>query len=429
MDVPLIVLLVILLLLSAFFSATEAALQIITSNPLRLKTMAEPDTENLSECENPKIAKRARKVLKLVDRFEKVLSGILIGNNLVNIAAASIATILCTKWWGDWGPTLSTVILTVLVLLFGEITPKNLARKKPEKFAMSMLPLIDLFLVLFYPLILLISPITKLGSNTTETEEDLPETEEELITFIDEAEEEGELDPDQSELIRSAVNFDTAVVLDIMTSRVNMEAIDDEMTVKDIQGVFLNTGYSRLPVYHETEDNMIGILHEKDFMRLLLSGSSDYKAILQPIVYVPEQMKLSNLLDKLKRKKSHMALVADETGGIEGLVTMEDVLEELVGEIWDEHDDVEEDVSSVGQNEWLIQGESNLGDLFETLNIKVDEESFEATSVGGWVMEQLDRMPKIGDRFVFEGFLFRVTKLDHFTVEELRAKKIETKEQ
>ena len=405
-----ILVLILLLMGSAYFSATEVAL--MRSNRIRLKTLAgEGD-------------KRAALVLKFTEDFDKVLAGILIGNNVVNILSTSLATYLFTKIWGDWGGTISTVVMTVSVLIFGEICPKNIAKKFPEKFAMKSAPFLRLLLWILTPLNLFFSPFYKLSSRLFKGSQDASMTEDELITIIDEAEEGGGLNEDESELIRSAIEFNDVTVEEILTRRVDMAAVEDDMTIEEVQHVFIESGFSRLPVYHETVDNIIGILHEKDFMAHVISGGTEYLSILQEVLYVPETIKISVLLQKLKAAKTHMALVIDEGGGIEGLVTMEDILEELVGEIWDEHDEVEESFHRLNENEILVACQTNLEDLFEELEIQEDPDEFESTSVGGWVMEELGEVPDVGDWFDFKGYRFSVTKAEERRVVEILASKL-----
>ena len=406
----LVIALMILMIGSAYFSATEAAL--MRCNRIRLKNLAGEGN------------KRAALVLKFLDDFDKVLSGILIGNNLVNILSTSLATYLFTKLWGDWGVTISTVVMTVAVLIFGEICPKNIAKRFPEEFSMRTAWLLRLILVILTPLNWALSPFYKLSARVFKKQEDQSVTEDELITIIDEAEEGGGLDEDESELIRSAIEFNDVTAEEILTRRVDMAAVEDDMSVEEVQKVFLESGFSRLPVYHETIDNIVGILHEKDFMAHIIGGAKEYLSILQDVVYVPETIKISVLLQKLKAAKTHMALVIDEGGGIEGLVTMEDILEELVGEIWDEHDEVEEAFHRLNENEVLVACQTNLEDLFEELDIREDPDEFESTSVGGWIMEELGEVPDVGDWFDYQGYRFSVTKAEERRVLEVMAAKL-----
>lgn len=405
-----IIALIVLLIGSAYFSATEAAL--MRCNRIRLKTLAGEGN------------KRAALVLKFTEDFDKVLSGILIGNNIVNILSTSLATYLFTRLWGNWGVTISTVIMTVSVLIFGEICPKNIAKRFPETFSMKTAWLLQLMLWITTPLNWFFSPFYILSSKLFKGSEEQSMTEDELITMIDEAEEGGGLDEGESELIRSAIEFNDVTAEEILTRRVNMAAVEDDMTVEEVQAVFLESGFSRLPVYHETIDNIIGILHEKDFMAHIISGGKEYTSILQDVVYVPATIKISVLLQKLKAAQTHMALVIDEGGGIEGLVTMEDILEELVGEIWDEHDEVEEVFHRINEEEILVAGQTDLEDLFEELNIEKDPDEFESTSVGGWTMEELGDVPNVGDWFDFEGYRFSVTKAEERRVLEIMAAKL-----
>ncbi|MBC8542776.1 HlyC/CorC family transporter [Bianquea renquensis] len=408
-DIILIIVLGLLILMSAYFSATETAFS--SANRIRLKSMAGAGN------------KRAALVLKMSDNFDRLLSTILIGNNIVNIVATSLATVLFTRHWGDMGVTLSTVVMTVLVLIFGEISPKSLAKESPEKFAMFSAPILKVIMILLTPLNWLFMKWKKLLSKLFKNKDTQSMTEEELMTIVEEAEEDGGIDEHEGELIRSAIEFNDVSVQDILTHRVDLIAIDDEMSNEEIKEVFLNNGLSRLPVYKDTIDHIIGVLHEKDFMAFLNKGGTDYHSVIQQVLFIPENMKISNLLRSLQKSKTHLAVVVDEFGGTAGIVTMEDILEELVGEIWDEHDEVVETFQKLDEVTTLVNCSADLDDLFEVLDIKQDPDSFDSTTVSGWVMEELDRLPEEGDSFAFEGYQVTVMKVDDRRVAQIKVVK------
>ncbi len=408
-DIILIIALGLLILMSAYFSATETAFS--RANRIRPKSMAGAGN------------KRAALVLKMSDNFDRLLSTILIGNNIVNIVATSLATVLFTRHWGDMGVTLSTVVMTVLVLIFGEISPKSLAKESTEKFAMFSATILKVIMILLTPLNWLFMNWKKLLSKLFKNKDTQSMTEEELMTIVEEAEEDGGIDEHEGELIRSAIEFNDVSVQDILTHRVDLIAIDDEMSNEEIKEVFLNNGLSRLPVYKDTIDHIIGVLHEKDFMAFLNKGGTDYHSVIQQVLFIPENMKISNLLRSLQKSKTHLAVVVDEFGGTAGIVTMEDILEELVGEIWDEHDEVIETFQKLDEVTTLVNCSADLDDLFEVLDIKQDPDSFDSTTVSGWVMEELDRLPEEGDSFAFEGYQVTVMKVDDRRVAQIKVVK------
>ncbi len=405
-----IIVLGILVLGSAYFSGTEAALMSV--NRIRIKNAAGNGN------------KKASIVLKFIDKFDKVISTLLIGNNIVNILATSIATVLFTTYFPKYGVTLSTIVMTVIVLIFGEICPKSMAKQRPESFAMISAPLFKIIMWILTPLSLFFSPISKLAARLFKGKEMVSATEEELITMLDEVEEGGGLEADESELIRSAIEFNDVEVEEVLTRRVNMIAVEDDMTTEEVRDLFFEHGFSRLPVYHETIDNVIGILHEKDFMAHITSGGTEYLSLIKEAVYVPKSIKISALLKKLQQFKTHMAIVLDEGGGIEGIVTMEDILEELVGEIWDEHDEVEVMFQKINEDQWIINGAADMDDMFENLELLQDPDEFESTTVGGWLMEEMEDIPQEGQKFEFGGFVFTVSKADKRSVIEVVAKRL-----
>ena len=403
-SITMIVVLFLMVAFSAYFSATETAFTSL--NRIRLKSKADAGD------------RRAARTLALAEDYDRLLSTILIGNNIVNISASTLGTVLFTKHVGTaYGPAVSTVVLTVVILIFGEISPKSLAKEQPEAFAMFSAPILRLLMLILRPLNFLFAMWKRLLSLIFRHSADGGITEEELITMVDQAENEGGLDQDESELIRSAIEFGDLEVDEILTPRVDIVAVEDTDTMDDIAKAFAESGYSRLPVYHEDIDNIVGVIHEKDFHAARYHGHDDVSAIVSTVLYTTANTKISDLLRILQKAKAHMVIVVDEYGGTEGLCTMEDIVEELVGEIWDEHDEVIEEFKKEPDGSYLISCNANLTDLYDLFSIKGESDS---TTVSGWVMEEVGRVPEEGDHFVYENLDVTVTKVDHRRVLEIR---------
>ena len=396
----LIIALVFLVACSAFFSASETAFSSL--NQIRLKSRAEDGDAS------------AARVLAMAEKYDKLLSTILIGNNIVNIAAASIGTILFTRALGaERGATMSTIVLTIVVLIFGEVTPKSLAKEMPETVATAVSPMLNLLMVLFTPLTWLFSQWKRLlGHFVHSTEEDTI-TEGELMTMVSEAENDGELTDRESELIRSAIEFDDVEVEEILTPRVDVVAVEDNTSLDEVAQTFAESGYSRLPVYHDTIDNIIGVVHEKDFYLARLKKETSLEELVKPTLYTTGSTQISQLLRTLREQHHHLAVVVDEYGGTEGIITLEDILEELVGEIWDEHDEVEEDFEKLGENLYRVDCSVSLEDFMEFFDVELKSDS---VSVGGWVMEQLNRVPIKGDSFTAQNLEITVSDLSAYRV-------------
>ena len=394
-DFGIIVGIIICVMFSAFFSASETAFT--TLNRIRLKTEAEAGDS------------RAALVLSIAENYDKMLSTILIGNNIVNIASASLATIVFTHVLGDAGVSVSTAVMTVIVLIFGEISPKNLAKEHPEAFARFSAPFLRLLITILTPINFIFSQWKKLLNKIFKKKSDNRMTQEELKTIVDEAQSEGCIDEEKGELIRSAIEFDDLTADDILTPRVDIVGIDEECPFQEISDIFLKNTYSRLPVYSDSIDNIIGIVHEKDYFSAQKSGISDIKQVMKKVLYISRTVKISDLLRTLQKTKSHMAIVVDEFGGTEGLVTMEDIIEELVGDIWDEHDVVIDYFNQIDDHTYVINCSADLHDLFEEFDLG-DSDEFESASVGGWAMELLGKIPSVGDTFDFKGWHITVTK-------------------
>ena len=410
-----VILIIIFLLFSAFFSATETAFTSL--NRVRLKNRANDGD------------KRAKETLELSLDYNKLLSTILIGNNIVNIALTATATLLFIRLYGSYGPTISTVVTTVIVLVFGEISPKNLAKESPEKFAMFATPATRFFMVLFTPLNWLFGQLKVLLSKLFKISSDDGITEEEILTMVEEAETEGRIEADQSELIQNAIEFNELEAWDVITPRVDIVAIDVESTKKETAKIFAETGFSRVPVYDGDLDRILGILNQKDFHNYVDGSKETISDYIKPVIYVAGSMKAAVLLKRLQVNKSHMAIIVDEYGGTAGLVTMEDIIEELIGDIYDEYDAEESsDIIQLQDGSYRVMCNANVEKMFDYFD---EELELDVNTVNGWVVLQLDKLPESGDSFVYEtdGKIFRgkVTKADEKKAIEINLR-VENKE-
>ena len=379
-----------------------------TASKVRLTTMSDEGD------------KKAGKVLKLLNNYEKVLFTVLVGNNIVNIIATTLATLLFIAMMGDIGATVSTIVITVVVLLFGEISPKMLAKQHPEGFAKNVYGFLRACMFILTPITFILDGWKWLLSKIFRFPQTASFSEEELITIVETAENEGQLEKHESELIRSAIEFEDLDVRDIMVPRVNVEAVPEDATMEEIYKVFVESGYSRLPVYRDDIDTIVGILHEKDFSVLLHDGGTDIKPLIKKCIYLTQSIKISTALGMLQKEKIHMAIVVDEFGGTDGIVTLEDILEELVGEIYDEHDSEEEQIKKIDDHTYIIKGDENFEEMLEELDVKSPDEETEATTVGGFVSEQLDRMPAPGDKLTVDGMEMEVIKATDKKVDEIK---------
>ena len=405
-SLTLLVALVILVAFSAFFSASETAFSSL--NQIRLKSRAEDGDPS------------AARVLAMSEQYDKLLSTILIGNNIVNIAAASIGTVLFTRLLDPQrGATVSTIVLTIVVLIFGEVTPKSLAKEMPERVATAVSPFLSLLMVLLSPLTWLFTQWKKLLGHFIHSGEADTITEGELMTMVSEAESDGELTDRESQLIRSAIEFDDVEVEEILTPRVDVVAVEDTTSLEELAQTFAESGYSRLPVYHDNIDNIIGVVHEKDFYLAKLKKAATVEDLVVPTLYTTGTTQISQLLRTLREQHHHMAVVVDEYGGTEGIITLEDILEELVGEIWDEHDEATEDFRQQSDGSWLVAGSASVDDLFETLDLPEDED-IDSNTVNGLVQEKTRHLPKVGDHFTLDHFEGVVTRTARRRVTEVR---------
>ncbi len=403
-SIMLIISIAVLILMSAYFSATETAFSSL--NRVRLKSMANSGN------------RRAKQTLALSEDFDNILSTLLIGNNIVNILSASIATILFTTHFGNSGVTISTVVMTILVLIFGEISPKSIAKESPEKFAIFSTPILKGFVIIFTPFNYLFRIWKRLLYKIFKVENRKFITEDELLTIVEEAENDGGIDEHESKLIQSAIEFNDLDAKEILTSRVDLIAISSTASINEIKEVFKNNSFSRIPIFENTIDKIVGVIHQRDFYESIESGNLNIKNIIKPIICVTPNTKISQLLKNFQKDKTHMAVVVDEFGGTKGIVTLEDVLEELVGEIWDEHDEIIEYFKKIDEQKYLVMCSADLKDLFDKFNLSYNDD-YESNTVSGWVLEEFGHIPKAGDSFIYENLLVTVTKTNYTRVLEI----------
>lgn len=399
-----ILILVLLIIMSAYFSATETAYSSL--NKIKLKSIANKGN------------KKAKLALELSEKYDSVISTILIGNNIVNIATASLATVLFTKLLGSSGVTVSTIVMTILILIFGEISPKSIAKDIPESFAIVSALLLNAFCIILKPVNNLFCLWKKVISKVFKIQKHSGITEDEILTIAEEAENEGGINPQQLEIIKSAIELNDQEVIEAFTPRVDMVAIKDSCSKEELLNLFIESGFSRIPVYHDNIDNVIGIINEKDLINIVVNNKNEeISSIIKPLNVIQPHMKLSQLLKVLQNNKSHMALIADEYGGTMGIITLEDILEELVGEIWDEHDKVVNDIEKIAEDEYIVRGNANIEKVLEEFDL---EEEFEVNSVNGWVMQQFGKIPKVGESFEYKNLKIVIQKATKRCVLEIR---------
>lgn len=407
-----LIIIVICIIMSAYFSATETAFSSL--NRIRVKNMAEKGN------------KKAQLVLKLLENYDNLLSTILIGNNIVNIACSSLATVLFISLLGnEAGPSVSTAVITVIVLIFGEVSPKSIAKESPETFAMFSAPFLQVLSVILTPFNFLFMQWKKVLTLIIKPSNDRSITEEELLTIVEEAEQEGGIDEQESSLIKSALEFSDLEAVDILTPRIDISAVPSNATKEQIAEIFAETRYSRIPIYEESIDHIVGIIYQKDFHNEIYNTDIPVSTIIRPALFIAKNKKINDLLKELQQKKSHIAVVVDEFGGTVGIVTLEDILEELVGEIWDEHDEVIEDIEKISESEYFVLGSANVEKLFEYFDKEVE---MEVVTVSGWVMSTLERVPEVGDTFEYDEFVVSVTEMNDKRVEKIKIIKIQNNE-
>ena len=399
-----LVVIVICVILSAYFSATETAFASL--NHIRVKNMAE------------KGDRRAILVMKLLDRYDSVLSTILVGNNVVNIGATSLATVFFVRMLGeDAGSGIATLVTTLVLLIFGEISLKSMASEFPEQVAMLAAPLLSCIVAVLTPVNFLFGLWKKFLAKLIKGEEDRAITDEELLTIVDEAETGGGIGEEESDLIRNSIEFRDQEAVDILTPRVDIVGVEYGTSNQEIADIFAQTGYSRLPVYREDMDHITGILYEKDFYNKIFGSDRTIDSIIRPTVFITEHKKIDELLRELQKKKIHLAVVVDEYGGTVGIVSMEDILEELVGEIWDEHDEIVQEIRKITDSDYVVEGSANLEKLFDEIGCEREHDSI---TVSGWILEIAGKVPSRGDVYHYENMTIRILEMDGHRVGKIK---------
>ena len=393
-----IISIILLLLLSAFFSCVETAFSF--ANTVRMKNLAESGS------------KKAKNVLWVTDHFDRALTAILIGNNVVNLGCSSLATVLCISLFKNYGAAIATGAVTLLVLTFGEVIPKCFGREATDAIVLHTAFILKALTYALTPLVYFFIGIKSLVMKLAHVRKNAPSvTEDELKVIIDTIEEEGVLEEQESELVQSALEFDEKTALEILTPRVDVTALDIDGDPQKNRTVIMKERYSRIPVYEESIDNIIGILHTRDWLEKALEGEEpDIRSLLTPAHFIYKTLRLSDILNDFRSNKLHIAVVTDEYGGTLGIVTMEDLLEEIVGDIWDEDEEVERTFTKLKDGRYLVSGDMELEDLFELLSLSPDD-GIESLSVGGFIQEMLGDIPQRGDKAEYEGVTFTVKRV------------------
>ncbi len=395
-SIPQLIIMLVCIVMSAYFSATETAFSSL--NKTRIKNLAD------------KGDKRAELAHKLSEDYDRLISTILIGNNIVNILLSSMGTVLFIGLLGgEIGATVSTIVVTVVVLIFGEISPKSIAKDAPESFAMFSSPIISVFIAVLRPINFIFACWKKLLTKMFRLGKNEGISQEELLMIVDEVEQDGTIDNDDSTLIRNAIEFTDRKAEDILTHRLNLEAFEISTPKDEVAKIFTETRFSRLLVYRETVDDIVGVVHHKDFYSGSAVTAKSIEDIMTPPLFIHRGEKIKDLLTLLQQQKSHIAVVLDGYGGTLGIVTLEDILEELVGDIWDEHDEVEVDFHEKDEHTYKVSGSTNISDFCEFYSIKAETSS---VTLGGWVMEQIGQLPEAGDSFKYENLTITVTETD-----------------
>jgi len=402
-----LIVIIVGIILSAFFSSSETALTSV--NIFKIRQMEKNGVE------------KAPLVRKLVDNIGSVLTTILIGNNIVNIVTTTIATIFFTEVMGPKGAVISPIILTIVVLIFGEVTPKNIAAANSEKLALAVARPIRLLDIVLKPINFILGKIT--GAITKifvgEEEESSLVTEEDLKTIVDVSEEQGVINNEESEMINNVFEFGNSYVSDIMTARTNMEAISIESDQEELNEMLKETNHSRIPVYGKNIDNILGILHMKDIVSAIADGKElNLEEIIRPAYYVYDNMHIFDLFTNMRSENVSLAIVIDEYGGTSGLVTIEDIVEELVGEIDDEYDKDEKDIFKLTENSYLVKPALHLSDFNDYFNLELEE--IKNDSIGGYVIDHLSRIPEQGDSVEIENLKITVDEVDRYKIEMLK---------
>ncbi len=398
-----ILLVICMMVFSALFSSTETAYSSV--NKLRLKNYEAQGN------------KKAKKALKLANKFDEVLTAVLIGNNIVNIATSSVSTLVFMKFFGSNGAAISTIIITILVLVFCEVIPKSYAKKNAEKLALSFAAPLSFLVTVFKPLVWLLN---KLSSLVAKGGEEAPSvTEDELKYMIDEIEEQGVIEEQESELVKSALEFDEITINEILIPRVKVVGVEIGDDIEEIKKIFCTEMYSRLPVYEKSLDDIVGLITNKAFFKMLIEGGNDIRSIIQEVPHIADTKLISEAMKEMQRSKVHFAVVTDQYGGTKGIVTLEDIIEELVGEIYDEDDEIINQIYMLAPDKYEVSGDMNISDMLEQLDLDEDMIQTDYTSVGGWVTDVMEHIPEAGETAETGAFRITVAKMDEQTVEKV----------
>jgi CBS domain containing-hemolysin-like protein len=417
--------LLILLGLNLFFSLCETSFSSLSR--IKLKNMT-AQTKHSTKAEKRR-AKWAALVLKMTENYDKLLSSILIGNTIVNITASALAAVLFYNLLGAKGVSFATAVLTLVVLLFCEISPKTLAKDSPETTALRVAPFMRLFIIIFTPLNYLTGVWKKVIVKVFPVKHNRLHTEDELLTFVEEVRKEGGINIREEQMIRQVIDFDELKVSGIYTPRVDVEAVSTGSTLEEIDRKFIETGFSRLPVFQDSIDNILGIIILKDFYHEVMKGLKTPAQIVKPVVFVPKTIKVARLLKTMQGKKTHMAVVVDEHGGTLGIVTIEDIVEELVGDIWDEHDEVVEPVKKNHDGSFRVIGSVYFREMLEIINSHNESQSDLSvqntdsppdTTVANWFMENTGRLPHIGEKLTWSHLTIKVSRVSKQRIMEVR---------
>ena len=410
------VVIVLLVMLSAFFSAAETAFSFV--NKIRVQHAVESGD------------KQAKKVLYVIEHFDNALTAILICNNIVNLGCSSIATVLCLRLFGDVGSAIATGATTLLVLTFGEVIPKCLAKEHCDEFTAQTAGLLKFLTIILFPLIFVFMKLRALAITIAGKGEDAPTvTENELKYIVESIEEEGVLEESESEMVRSALDFDETTAEEVLTPRVDVVFINVEDSPQKIKDIIIENRYSRIPIYENTIDNIIGILHTRDYLESLADGKAPaLREIMQPPFFVFKSQQLSKILSSFKRTRHHMAIVTDEYGGTLGIVTMEDLLEEIVGDIWDEDEEIEHTYYKIGKDEFLVNGDIEIEDMLALFNLDADAIESDSVTVGGLILEHAGTIPHKRESIETDGFRFTVMEVENQRIMRVVVKKLEKEE-
>lgn len=413
-DIIMGIVIAILVLLSAFFSATETAFSFV--NKIRIQHSV--DNGN----------KKAKNALYVIENFDNALTTILICNNIVNLSCSSIATVLCLHLFGDMGSAIATGATTLLVLTFGEVIPKCLAKEHCDSFTLKTAGLLRVLMFILKPFVFVFLKLKSLALKIAGGSEDSPSvTENELKYIVESIEEEGVLEESESEMVRSALDFDEKTAEEILTPRVDVTFINISDSQEKIKNIIIENRYSRIPVYEETVDHIVGILHTRDYLESLADGKApDLRDIMQTPYFVFRTQQLSKILNAFKRTKIHLAIVTDEYGGTLGIVTMEDLLEEIVGEIWDEDEEIEHNYYKIGKGEFLVNGDIELDDLLALFDMDEDAIESDSVTVGGFILEHAGTIPHKRQSIEADGFRFTVMEVKDQRIIRVVVKKLDT---